>query len=149
MESYIAELEAQGERIQGEKLDYLRAVYGLDKPWWQQYLIWLGGLFRGDFGYSFEYDLPVSAVVGDRLLLSFIVSFTTILFTWAMSFPIGVYSATHKYSAGDHALTFVGFLGLATESLVIAKVSEDGVDWLSAAGSRRQQRDGTSVFENW
>lgn len=122
LESYIAELEAQGERIQGDKLEYLRAVYGLDKPWWQQYLIWLGGLFRGDFGYSFEYDLPVSAVVGDRLLLSFIVSFTTILFTWTMSFPIGVYSATHKYSAGDHALTFVGFLGLATPNFLLALV---------------------------
>ena len=66
LESYIAELQAQGESIQGEKLEYLRRVYGLDKPWWQQYLVWLGGLFRGDFGYSFEYDLPVNAVVGDR-----------------------------------------------------------------------------------
>jgi peptide/nickel transport system permease protein len=122
LESYIAELEAQGERIQGEKLDYLRQVYGLDRPWWQQYLVWVGGLFRGDFGYSFEYDLPVSAVVGDRLLLSFIVSFATILFTWAMSFPIGVYSATHKYSAGDHALTFIGFLGLATPNFLLALV---------------------------
>ena len=99
LESYIAELQAQGESIQGEKLEYLRRVYGLDKPWWQQYLVWLGGLFRGDFGYSFEYDLPVNAVVGDRMLLTFIVSFATILFTWAVSFPIGVYSATHKYTA--------------------------------------------------
>jgi peptide/nickel transport system permease protein len=122
LESYIAELQSQGENIQGEKLEYLRQVYGLDRPWWQQYLVWLGGLFRGDFGYSFEYDLPVSAVVGDRLLLSFIVSFTTILFTWAMSFPIGVYSATHKYSVGDHALTFIGFLGLATPNFLLALV---------------------------
>jgi peptide/nickel transport system permease protein len=85
LESYIAELQAQGESIQGEKLEYLRQVYGLDKPWWQQYLVWLGGLFRGDFGYSFEYDLPVNAVVGDRMLLTFIVSFSTILFTWVVS----------------------------------------------------------------
>jgi len=122
LESYIAELQSQGENIQGEKLEYLRQVYGLDRPWWQQYLVWLGGLFRGDFGYSFEYDLPVSDVVGDRLLLSFIVSFATILFTWAMSFPIGVYSATHKYSVGDHALTFIGFLGLATPNFLLALV---------------------------
>jgi peptide/nickel transport system permease protein len=122
LESYIAELQSQGENIQGEKIEYLRQVYGLDRPWWQQYLVWLGGLFRGDFGYSFEYDLPVNEVVGDRLLLSFIVSFSTILFTWAVSFPIGVYSATHKYSAGDHALTFLGFLGLATPNFLLALV---------------------------
>ena len=98
LSSYMAELQAQGESIQGEKIEYLRRVYGLDRPWWQQYLVWLGGLLRGDFGYSFEYDMPVSDVVGDRMLLTIIVSFATILFTWAVSFPIGVYSATHKYS---------------------------------------------------
>ena len=86
----------------------------MDRPWWQQYLVWLGGLLQGDFGYSFEYDMPVSAVVGDRMLLTIIVSFATVLFTWAVSFPIGVYSATHKYSVSDHALTLLGFLGLAT-----------------------------------
>jgi peptide/nickel transport system permease protein len=122
LESYIAELQAQGESIQGEKLEYLRRVYGLDKPWWQQYVVWVGGLLQGDFGYSFEYDMPVNAVVGDRLLLTFIVSFTTVLFTWAMSFPIGVYSATHKYSVSDHTLTFIGFLGLATPNFLLALV---------------------------
>ena len=122
LSSYIAELQAQGESIQGEKIAYLREVYGLDKPWWQQYLVWLGGLLQGDFGYSFEYDMPVNEVVGERLFLTFLVSFTTIAFTWLVSFPIGVYSATHKYSAGDHALTFIGFLGLATPNFLLALV---------------------------
>jgi len=122
LESHIAELQAQGERVSREKIAYLREVYGLDRPWWQQYLVWLGGLFVGDFGYSFEYDMPVSDVVGDRLFLTFLVSFSTILFTWVVSFPIGVYSATHKYSAGDHALTFIGFLGLATPNFLLALV---------------------------
>ena len=120
LSSYIAELEAQGESIQGEKIEYLRRTYGMDRPWWQQYLVWLGGLLQGDFGYSFEYDMPVSAVVGDRMLLTIIVSFATILFTWAVSFPIGVYSATHKYSVSDHALTLLGFLGLATPNFLLA-----------------------------
>ena len=122
LSSYIAELQAQGESIQGEKIEYLRRVYGLDKPWWQQYLVWLGGLLRGDFGYSFEYDMPVNAVIGDRMLLTVIVSFATVLFTWAVSFPIGVYSATHKYTLGDHTLTLLGFLGLATPNFLLALV---------------------------
>ena len=73
-------------------------------------------------GWSFEYDLPVTEVVGDRLLLSFILNFTVILFTWAVAFPIGVYSATHQYSWGDYGLTLLGFLGLATPNFLLALV---------------------------
>src|SRR5207244_207732 len=75
-----------------------------------------------DMGFSFLYDLPVNKVVGDRLLLTFIVSFTTILFTYVVAFPIGVYSATHQYSTTDYLLTFLGFLGLATPSFLLALV---------------------------
>jgi len=120
--TYIAELEAQGERVNEDKIAFLREQYGFDRPLYQQYGLWVLGMLRGDFGHSFEYNLPVSEVVGDRLLLSFLVSFTTILFTWAVSFPIGVYSATHQYSVGDYGLTFLGFLGLATPNFLLALV---------------------------
>ena len=120
--SYINELQSQGEAVDQAKIAFLREQYGLDKPWWQQYLVWLGGMLQGDFGFSFEHNQPVSEVVGDRLWLSFLVSFTTILFTWAVSFPIGVYSATHQYSWGDYSLSFVGFLGLATPNFLLALV---------------------------
>ena len=122
LESYIAELQAQGESIQAEKIEYLRRTYGLDKPWWQQYLIWMGGLLQGDMGFSFAYDLPVSQLIGDRIFLSFVVSLASILFIWVVSFPIGIYSATHQYSAGDHALSFIGYLGLATPNFLLALV---------------------------
>ena len=118
----IAELQAQGMDASNAKIEFLREQYGLDKPMWEQYLIWLFGMLQGDFGYSFEYDLPVSEVVGDRLFLSFLLSFATILFTLAMAFPIGVYSAVNQYSVGDHALTFIGFLGLATPNFLLALV---------------------------
>jgi len=120
--SYITELESQGEKVSAEKIDFLREQYGLDKAPIQQYFSWLWGMLRGDFGYSFEYDLPVSQVVGDRLFLSFLLAFATILFTWAVAFPIGVYSATHQYSWGDHSLTLIGFLGLATPNFLLALV---------------------------
>jgi len=71
---------------------------------------------------AFEYNLPVSEVVGDRLLLSMILNFTTIIFIYLVAFPIGVYSATHQYSWGDHGLTFIGFLGLATPNFLLALV---------------------------
>ena len=120
--SYITELQAQGEKVSAEKIAFLREQFGLDKPPIEQYFNWLWGMLQGDFGYSFEYELPVSQVVGDRLFLSFLLSFVTILFTWAVAFPIGVYSATHQYSWGDHGLTLIGFLGLATPNFLLALV---------------------------
>lgn len=122
LSSYVAELQSQGEAVSEQKIAFLREQYGLDKPMWEQYVFWVFGMLQGDFGYSFEYRLPVSEVVGDRLWLTFLVSITTILFTWAMSFPIGVYSATHQYSWGDYGLTFIGFLGLATPNFLLALV---------------------------
>jgi len=98
LESYIAELQAQGESVDPQKIAFLREYYGLDKPLVEQYLRWAAGMLRGDFGYSFEFNMPVTKVVGDRMFLTIIVSFVTILFTWAVAFPIGIYSATHQYS---------------------------------------------------
>jgi peptide/nickel transport system permease protein len=122
IETYITELQSQGESVDPQKLEFLRQQYGFDQPLWKQYVLWVWGLVHGDMGYSFEYNAPVTAVVGDRLWLSFIVSFTTVLFTWVVAFPIGVYSATHQYSWSDHTLTLIGFLGLATPNFLLALV---------------------------
>ncbi len=122
LESYIAELQAQGESVDMEKVAYLREEYGLDKSFGEQYLSWVTGFVQGDYGYSFEYDLPVSEVVGDRMYLTILVSVLTIFFTWIIAFPIGLYSATHQYSWGDYGLTFIGFIGLATPNFLLALV---------------------------
>ena len=113
-------MQSQGEQANLAKIAFLKAQYGFDLPLWQQYLYWVVGLVHGDMGYSFLYDMPVNKVVGDRLFLTFLVSFTTILFTYVVAFPIGVYSATHQYAISDYLLTFAGFLGLATPSFLLA-----------------------------
>lgn len=122
LESHIAELQSQGESVDEAKIQFLREQYGLDKPLLHQYWYWLTGMLQGDFGYSFEYDLPVSEVFGDRLVLTILISIATILFTWAVAFPIGIYSATHQYSWGDYGLSTLGFLGLATPNFLLALV---------------------------
>ncbi len=122
LESHIAELQSQGESVDEQKIAFLRQHYGLDKPVWQQYLVWVWGMLQGDFGFSFEYNLPVNDVVGDRLFLTMFVSIVTVLFTWAIAFPIGIYSATHQYSWGDYGLTFIGFIGVATPNFLLALV---------------------------
>src|SRR5215471_2725086 len=120
--TYIAQLQSSGEHANMEKIAFLKAEYGFDLPLWQQYLTWIGNLLRGDMGYSFLYDMPVNKVVGDRLMLTFLVSVATIIFTYVVAFPIGVYSATQQDSLGDYVLTFVGFLGLATPSFLLVLV---------------------------
>lgn len=121
-ESYIAELQAQGESVNAEQIEQLRKEYGFDQPPVMRYFHWVGGMLTGDFGYSFEYRLPVMDVVGDRLWLTIVVSFTTIIFTWLIAFPIGIYSATHQYSWGDYGLTFMGLLGIAVPNFMMALV---------------------------
>ena len=120
--TYIAELQQSGEAVDLAKIQFLEDEYGLNRPLWQQYIYWAFGLLRGNMGYSFAYNLPVNKVVGDRLFFTFLVSFTTIIFTYVVAFPIGVYSATHQYSWTDHTLTLLGFLGLATPSFLLALV---------------------------
>jgi peptide/nickel transport system permease protein len=122
LETYITELQSQGEAVDQAKIEALRRQYGLDRPLYEQYVLWVLGLLQGDMGYSFEHQLPVNDVVGDRLWLSFLVAFSTIIFTYVVSFPIGIYSAVRQYSLGDYAFSLLGFLGLATPNFLLALV---------------------------
>ena len=122
LSSYMSELQSQGEAVNPQKIEYLRKQYGLDRPFYQQYFIWVTNLLQGDLGYSFEFSLPVSQVVGDRLALTAVVSIATVLFVWLVSFPIGIYSATHQYSLSDYGLSIIGFIGMATPSFLLALV---------------------------
>ena len=122
LSTLIAELQSQGELVAQEKIDFLRHQYGLDRPLIEQYGLWVLGLVQGDLGYSFEYNKPVRDVVGDRLLLTVVLNVATILFIYLVSFPIGLYSATHQYSWGDHGLTLLGLLGLATPNFLLALI---------------------------
>jgi peptide/nickel transport system permease protein len=121
-ESYVSELTAMGEDVDMAEIEELRRQYGFDQSPVMRYFHWVGGMMQGDFGYSFEYQLPVSEVVGDRLWLTVLVSFFTILVTWAIAFPIGIYSATHQYSWGDYGLTFLGLLGIAVPNFMLALI---------------------------
>jgi peptide/nickel transport system permease protein len=120
--TYVAELSASGETVDQAELESLRRRFGLDQPVYMQYLHWAWNFVRGDFGHSFEWNRPVSQLVGERLTLTVVISSITLLFTWAVSIPIGIYSAVRQYSWLDHVLTFVGFIGLATPNFLFALV---------------------------
>jgi peptide/nickel transport system permease protein len=120
--THLAELADTGGSSAFVEADRLRAEYGLDQPVFVQYFTWIGQVVQGDFGMSFDWNRPVADVIGDRLLLSMVVSVAAIIFTWAVALPIGVYSAVRRYSAGDYTLTFLGFLGLAIPNFLLALI---------------------------
>ncbi|MBL4599687.1 MAG: ABC transporter permease [Rhizobiaceae bacterium] len=122
LETYVNELLAAGETVDPRQIEYLREEYAFDRPAWERYINWASGMLVGDFGYSFEYQLPVRDVIGDRLFFTIVVTFATIIFTWLIAFPIGIYSATHQYSWTDYGLTFFGLLGLAIPNFLLALV---------------------------
>ena len=119
-ESYVQELKMLGEPADLQQIAELKERYHFDDPAPVRYLHWVWGMLHGDFGYSFEYRMPVNDVVGDRLWLTMMLSMVTIIFTWLLAFPIGLYSATRQYSWGDYGLTLLGLLGIAVPHFMLA-----------------------------
>lgn len=120
--SYIAALSETGETVDEEEIAALKQQYRLDEPLHLQYLHWMAGLLRGDMGMSMEWNRPVRKLIGERILLTTIISLVTLLFTWAVAIPIGIYSAVRQYSPGDYVFTFLGFIGLATPNFLLALI---------------------------
>jgi peptide/nickel transport system permease protein len=121
--TYIATLAASNEVVDRNTAADLRARFGLDQPMIVQYLKWISGIvLRGDFGLSFEWQQPVGDLIWERMALTLVLTFSTLLATWGIALPIGVFSAVRKYSIGDYVVTFFSFLGLAIPSFLLALV---------------------------
>jgi peptide/nickel transport system permease protein len=111
-----------GTAISAAEAAALRHAYGLDQSYLVQYVKWLNLMMHGEFGTSFEYSRPVTEVIGDRLWLTMLLSFAAIIVTWVLALPIGIYSAVRQYSVGDYIFTFIGFIGLAVPSFLLALI---------------------------
>ncbi len=121
--SLISSLSASGSTVSQEMLENLRVQYGLNESPIIQYGKWMWGIFsRGDFGLSFSYNLPVSAIVWDRVWLTAGISLLCVLITWLIAFPIGIFSAVRQYSLADYLFTLFGFIGVSVPSFLVALV---------------------------
>lgn len=121
--SYAANLATMGDTSSQQALESLRATYGLDQPVLVQYLKWISNVvLRGDYGVSFEFHEPVSSLMWERIWLTIWLSLGSIILTWLIAFPIGIYSAVRQYSPGDYFFTFLSFIGVSIPAFLIALV---------------------------
>jgi len=118
---YLERLHQLSPETRAEDLrSALIVQYGLDKPLYIQYFRWMKNLLHGDLGRSFTYDEPAFKLIIERLPLTVALSLATLIFTYIVAIPIGIYSAIHQYSIGDYCFTFIGFIGLSTPNFLLA-----------------------------
>ncbi|HXD08529.1 MAG TPA: ABC transporter permease, partial [Anaerolineales bacterium] len=111
------DLRSQGVSVTQDDMIAMRHQFGLDRPWFQRYITWITNIvFHGNFGVSFGLHRPVSDVLGERVGLTVLLAISTIIFTYGLAIPIGIYSAIRQYSLGDYAATIIGYFGMATPS---------------------------------
>jgi ABC-type dipeptide/oligopeptide/nickel transport system permease component len=134
LSSKIIQLQETGDSTAESQIKDLHELFHYDDPQWKLYARWMGfmwftsftpsdqGLLQGNLGRSMETQQPINSMIGDRITLTVIVSLATILFTWAIALPIGIYSAVRQYSTGDYILTLVGFVGMCVPAFLLALV---------------------------
>lgn len=116
----LAQLQARGDRSAEAQIEQYRAKYGLDRPFMVQYTTWAVNFLKGDFGESFEFERPVRDLLGQRLGMTVILALATLIITWALAIPLGVYSAIKQYSLGDQIITTISFIGLGMPGFLLA-----------------------------
>lgn len=122
-ERYAFKLSASGIKVTEQDLQAYRVRFGLDRPVMERYWTWITNIvLHGDFGNSFQYQKPVTSVIGERILFTAILATVTLVFTYGLAIPIGVYSAIRQYSIGDYIFTFLGYIGLGIPSFMLALI---------------------------
>ena len=120
--AYVATLASSGSSISADQIAALRHQYGLDQPFVVQYFLWMENLFHGDFGLSLEYQRPNADLISEQIGLTIALALFSFVLTWAISVPAGIYSATHPRSLGDHVLTVINYVGVATPNFMLALI---------------------------
>jgi peptide/nickel transport system permease protein len=122
LEFEIERLRMAGGNVYQDQIEALKKTYGVDDPIPIKFWKWVSGFARGDFGFSFEYMKPVKEIIWARLGYTMVISVLTLLFSWTVAILIGVYSATHRYTLPDYAITVIQFFGLSVPAFLLALV---------------------------
>jgi peptide/nickel transport system permease protein len=120
--AYVATLASSGSSLSAEQIAAMRHQYGLDQPMIVQYFLWVQHLLQGDFGLSLEYQRPNAELISEMLGLTLALALFSFVLTWVLAIPAGIYSATHPRSVGDHILTVINYIGVATPNFMLALI---------------------------
>ena len=122
VDSYVRELESFGANVSLKEADHLREIWGLNRPLPVQYFKWITQLLQGNLGTSFsmQHHRPVREIIADRLVMTVVLAGCSLVFTWIVALPIGIYSAVRQRTLGDYTATVVGYFGLATPDFLLA-----------------------------
>ena len=120
--AYVATLASSGSSLSAEQIAAMRHQYGLDRPMIVQYFLWVQHLLHGDFGLSLEYQRPNAELISEMLGLTLALALFSFVLTWVLAIPAGIYSATHPRSVGDHILTVINYIGVATPNFMLALI---------------------------
>lgn len=118
----ISQLQSQGATVTGQQVAALEKAYGVHDSWWTKYEKWITGALHGNFGQSFTQNVSVSSLIWSRIGLSLALSIGSLIIAWGLSIPLGVYSATHRYSLPDSVITVIQFIGVAIPEFLLALI---------------------------
>jgi peptide/nickel transport system permease protein len=107
-------------QISAETVAGLRAQYGLDQPLPVRYFRWIGSVARGEFGYSFAYNIPVSTLLAPRIRNTLLLTVPALVISWLVAVPVGVLAAYRKGSWIDRVFSAGTSTLLALPDLFIA-----------------------------
>jgi peptide/nickel transport system permease protein len=119
--SRIQQMQRQG-GVQEQRVEQLRDRYKLDEPVYVRYFSWITNFVQGDMGFSYSEEEPVNELIGNRIGYTMVIAFASMLFTWAVAIPIGIFSAVKQHSIGDYIFTFIGFLGMSIPNFMLALI---------------------------
>ena len=118
----VEQLRASGVDVDNSEIERLTSQYGLGGTGTERYFRWVTNLLQGDFGYSFQWNQPVSEILAERVPRTLIIAVLSLIVSWIISTPIGILSAVKQYSWVDYVGTFISFVGLATPGFLLALI---------------------------
>jgi peptide/nickel transport system permease protein len=140
----------QNPQITPETVARIKASYHADKPWYVQYLYWLAGVLRGDFGFSVSYKVPAATLIFSRLWNTFLLSFFATLIAWLTAVPLGIWAAVKKDSWVDRICALIAFVGLSIPEVLLALLAlmfAYATGWFPIGGATDPAYDSFSFWE--
>jgi peptide/nickel transport system permease protein len=117
-----------GQRATVQQVAYYNNLYGFNKPFYVQYVKWIGQLLHGNLGFSNKLNMSVTALIAQDLPKTIVLVLLGTIVSLVFGIPLGLYQAVKRYTAGDYILTGVSFLGYATPTFFVGLLL---VEWFS------------------